>query len=61
MHPEYNQPRRQARVRAAQGMLLRINTEEENVWYTDAAAYRRNDRFAISVVYQTPCTQVQKK
>ncbi|KAH6942986.1 hypothetical protein HPB50_013300 [Hyalomma asiaticum] len=31
-------------------MLLRINTEDENVGHTDAAAHLKNDRFAISVV-----------
>lgn len=31
-------------------MLLCITTEEENVWYTDAAAYHTNDWFVVSVL-----------
>ncbi|KAH6923909.1 hypothetical protein HPB50_009240 [Hyalomma asiaticum] len=33
-------------------MLLRINTEDENVWRTDAAACPTNDLLAISVVHE---------
>lgn len=53
MHPEYEKERRQARIQALKRILERTNNKAENVRYTDAAAYRTNDRFAISVVNES--------